>query len=100
MMMEPPTTQSTPTTHSSESSTTLFSSGQKYRNETYTTMGDQMKKFIVGPMPPQAFLDSFFPTEELPDLVTVSSFKDGHYKETLAAEMEGRAYLPFVSQFS
>jgi hypothetical protein len=63
-------------------------------------MANEMKHFIVGPMPPQAFLDAFFPTDKLPDLGTVSSFKDNHYENTVTVTHECQAYLPFVSQFS
>jgi hypothetical protein len=81
-------------------STALFSSTQRFRDKSYTAMGNEMKGYVVGPMPPQTFLDVFFPTDKLPNLGTVSSFKVGHYSTTVDAPDERYAYDPFVSQFS
>jgi hypothetical protein len=55
------------------SSRSLFSSGQVFRDKSFTAMAKEMKNFIVGPMPPQAFLDAFFPANKLPHLGIVPS---------------------------
>jgi hypothetical protein len=60
-------------------------------------MAKEMKNFIVGPMPPQAFLDAFFPANKLPHLGTVSSFEGNLYNTTVGAQFEVQAYNPFVS---
>jgi hypothetical protein len=62
-------------------------------------MGREMKKYIVGPMPPQAFLDKFFPASELSDLDTIPEFEVKCYDQTIAAFKESSTYKPFVSPF-
>jgi hypothetical protein len=61
-------------------------------------MGEEMKTYIVGPMPAQRFLDDFFPTEELPDLATVPSFVEDCYADAVSVAREPLSYAPFVSQ--
>ena len=59
-----------------KSSTTCpFTTNQKYRIESHNTMGEEIKKYLVGPMPAQEFLDDFFPISKLPDLATIPQFK-------------------------
>jgi hypothetical protein len=100
MSITPPNTilllpQSTPI--KVDSSTTLpFTTHDKYRTETCTAMAAEIKKYLVGPMPIQQFLDSFFPISELPSL-GVFDFKPGHYDSVVSAKSEGDAYDPFVS---
>jgi hypothetical protein len=80
------------------SSTTLpFTTNQKYRVESCSAMGEEVKKYLVGPMPTQQFLDDFFPTNELQDLHEIPLFTGGCYGRTIAAERETDAYKPFVS---
>jgi hypothetical protein len=80
--------------------TVPYTTNHEYYIKSCTTIGGEMKGFLVGPMPAQAFLDDFFPTEELPDLVTVPSFEKGCYAHTLATKKKPQAYTPFISQFS
>ena len=80
-------------------STAHFSSSSKLRNPTYVEMGTEMKHYVVGPMPPEAFLDAFLPTDRLPDFGDVP-FQVNHYHETVAAKNEVGSYAPFVRQFS
>jgi hypothetical protein len=88
--------QSTPV--KTDSSTTLpFTTNEKYRYKTCNAMADEMPKYIVGPMPPQQFLDEFFPINKLPDLDNVPGFSPGCYKRVSEFEYEIEAYLPFVS---
>lgn len=82
-----------------ESSTTLpYITNQKYCVESSTTMGEEIKKYLVGPLPPQQFLDFFFPVSELPDL-GVSLFTPGCYQRTVTVQNETRLYEHFVSFF-
>jgi hypothetical protein len=81
--------------------TNPFTTNQKFCIETRTLMGKEMSKFLVGPMPPDKFLDDFFPVDDLlPGLNTVPGFVDNCYRNTVIARKETRAYMPFVSQFS
>ena len=80
------------------SSTTLpFTTNQKYRVESCSAMGEEVKKYLVGPMPAQQFLDDFFPTNELQDLHNIPLFTSGCYDRTIAAQKETGAYKHFVS---
>jgi hypothetical protein len=74
-----------------------FTTNQKFRIPTRTTMAEEIASFIVGPMPAQEFLDDFFPNKKLRGLSQVPLFKPGCYAATLKAEYEVDAYEPFVS---
>ena len=83
-----------------ESSTTCpFTTNQKYRIESRNAMGEEIKKYLVGPMPVQQFLDDFFPISELPDLAAIPQFEPKCYGRTIRAKKEKNAYRPFVSPF-
>jgi hypothetical protein len=93
-----PLPQSTPI--KVDSSTTLpFTTTQKYRVESCTAMADEIKKYIVGPMPAIQFLDVFFPTDCIPRYRKRSAYKyeAGCYDTTVKAASEREAYDPFVS---
>jgi hypothetical protein len=72
------------------SSIVPYSTNHKYYIELHITMGEEIKGFLVGPMPAQAFLDNFFPTEELLNLVTVPSFEKGCHAHTFTAKRSHR----------
>jgi hypothetical protein len=79
-------------------STTLpFTTNQKYRVESCTTMAEEMRKYLVGPMPAQQFLDDFFPIDNFRGLRSIPRFKPGCYNATVKAVNEKQAYAPFVS---
>jgi hypothetical protein len=83
-----------------ESSTTCpFTTNQKYHIESRNAMGEEIKKYLVGLMPAQEFLDDFFPISELPDLATIPQFKPKCYGRTIKAKKEKNSYRPFVSPF-
>ena len=91
-----PNLQSTPV--KIELSTTCpFTTNQKYRNESHTTMGKEIKKYLVGPMPVQEFLDDFFPVGQLSGLDGVPSFMPNCYRDTVSAKKETKSYQHFVS---
>jgi hypothetical protein len=80
-----------------DSSMTLpFTTNQKYRIESCTAMAEEIRRYLVGPMPAQQFLDDFFPPNDL-RLRKSFRFTPGCYNETLKAAMEIQAYEPFVS---
>ncbi len=93
-----PTTKSTPI--KVDGSTTLpFTTTHKYRIESCTAMAHEMKKYIVGPMPAELFLNENFPTDKIPGFgkAAASQFEVGCYDDTVRAESEPQAYEPFVS---
>lgn len=93
-----PLPQSTPIKTSS-STTFPFTTTQKYRVESRTAMADEMKRFIVGPMPAREFLDDFLPTDRIPHY-RKRDFRSGIYDQTvnnLKVKDEKKAYIPFVS---
>ncbi|KAN0120535.1 hypothetical protein V8E52_004362 [Russula decolorans] len=76
-------------------STTLpFTTTQKYRIESCSAMADEMKKYIVGPMPAKLFLDDFLPTKDIPGYQR-REFHPGCYDDAVNAEYEPYAYEPF-----
>jgi hypothetical protein len=79
------------------STTCPFTTNQKYRIESCTAMGEEMAKYLVGPMPIQQFLDEFFPISKLPELDKVPLFSSGCYDDTVCAEKETGSYNSFVS---
>lgn len=80
-----------------DTSTTLpFTTTQKYRIESCTAMANEMKKYIVGPMPADLFLDKFLPTNDIPGYRR-REFNPGCYDKTVNAQYEPLAYEPFVS---
>jgi len=91
-----PLPQSTPI--KTGSSTTLpYTTTQKYRIDSCTALADEIKPYLVGPMPAQKFLDDFFPAGDLTDLESVPKFTPDCYRGTVEAKAEKLAYKPFVS---
>ena len=59
-------------------------------------MADKMKKYIIGPMPTDQFLDEFLPTKDIPGYRRME-FHAGCYDSTMRAKKEQLAYESFVS---
>ena len=55
-------------------------------------MGKEIKKYLVGQMPVQEFLDDFFPVGQLSGLDDVPSFMPDCYWDTVGAKKETRSY--------
>jgi hypothetical protein len=65
-------------------STTLpFTTTAKYHYESCTAMTDEMKKYIVGPMPVDQFLKEFLPKEDITDYSTRREFHAGCYDDAV-----------------
>jgi hypothetical protein len=66
------------------------------RDSHNTHMAKEIKTSFLGPMPAREFLSEFFPSRSVP-----SEFKEGHFKDVLAAlkekQPERAMYEPFVS---
>ena len=83
------------------SSTTPYTTNHLYQIDSVTTVGKEMARFLIGPMPSQLFLDTFFPTEKISNLDNVPSFEPNCYRHVVTGNRsEKQAYQPFVSQIS
>jgi hypothetical protein len=83
-----------------ESSTTCpFTTNQKYRIESRNAMGEEIKKYLVGLMPVQQFLDDFFPISELPDLAAIPQFEPKCYGRTIRAKKEKKRLQTLCKSF-
>ena len=91
-----PLPQSTPV-KTGTSSLLPFTTTQKYRVESRTTLAEEVKKHLVGLMPPEEFLETFFPLDKISQETEAKVFKVGCYKDTVQAVKERSAYGPFVS---
>jgi len=88
--------QSTPV-KTGTSSLLPFTTTQKYHVESRTALAEEVKKHLVGPMPPEEFLETFFPLDKISQETEAEVFKVGCYKDTVQAVKERSAYGPFVS---
>jgi len=88
--------QSTPV-KAGTSSLLPFTTTQKYHVESHTTLAEEVKKHLVGLMPPKEFLKTFFPSDKISQETKAKVFKVGCYKDTMQAMKERSAYGPFVS---
>lgn len=90
---------STPIKHGT-STLNKFTTNQKYRVREMSAMGDEMKKFFVGPMPAREFLNTFFPVEQLNNSARAGQFYRGCFVDSISVEMEPEAYNPFVGSLA
>ncbi|KAG2059227.1 hypothetical protein BDR06DRAFT_1003836 [Suillus hirtellus] len=63
-------------------------------------MGNEMKDYVVGPMPAKEFLQEFLLTSQIPHydaLSFTSAFTTGTFSSTVSAADEQRAYAPFIN---
>ena len=77
-----------------------FTTNHKYRLKEMTDMGDEMKNYIVGPMPAAKFLKEFLP---LTFIQTASKAQPYHlecFESVISCETEPLAYDPFVGFFN
>src|SRR5260221_11380815 len=71
------------------------------RTSTYRRLSDEMSPYFVGPMPPQLFLDTFFPPSGLlcnasPKSPRPSRFKKVMVSALVGVSQESTKYLTFV----
>ena len=75
-----------------------FTTSHKYRQREMTEMGNEMKGYIIGPMPVSLFLNKFFPSKHtLRNSQKVIWPKEGHFSKVVSCTCETEAYNPFVS---
>jgi hypothetical protein len=60
-------------------------------------MGNEMKDYIVGPMPAAEFLDEFFPLNSLWTSSRVQAYQLGCFQPVISCKKEPDVYEPFVS---
>jgi hypothetical protein len=87
--------QSTPIKHGT-STLFKFTTNHRYRLKEMTDMGNEMKDYIVGPMPAAEFLDEFFPLNSLRTSSRAQAYQPGCFQPVISSEKESDAYEPFV----
>jgi hypothetical protein len=60
-------------------------------------MGNEIRGYLVGPMPAEEFLEEFLSPTMIPDYQPLTSFSEGAFDNTVSAAQETSAYNPFVS---
>ena len=97
-IMTCPLPQSTPV--KTNTATLLpFTTNQKFRIQSCTEMAAEIKSHLLGPMPAQVFLDTFFPQGSLSVLSELPAFTKGCYTPVTSSQSETLAYGPFVGLF-
>jgi hypothetical protein len=71
------------------------------RTNTYRRLCNEMSPYFLGPMPPQLFLDTFFPPSDLlctasPESPRASCFKKGMFSALVNQSRELQMYNAFV----
>jgi hypothetical protein len=76
-----------------------YTSGVKYCFPSHRAKGIKMSKYIIGPMPAEEFLDTFFPKNELHNLGDIPDFdlESKCFNGTVNTRLELNAYNVFVS---
>src|ERR1700728_163961 len=87
--------QSTPIKHGT-STLFKFTTNHRYRLKEMTDMGNEMKDYIVGPMPAAEFLDEFFPLNSLRTSSRAQAYQPGCFQPVISSEKESDVYEPFV----
>jgi hypothetical protein len=64
-----------------------------------TDMGNNMRDYIVGPMPVTEFLNEFFPKKPIDTASKDPPFKKGCFKKVISCSCETQAYKPFMGLF-
>ena len=87
--------QSTPIKHGT---TTMarFTTNHKYRQKEMSDMGDEMRDYIVGPMPTSRFLNEFFPKKSIQSTDKAKVYRPGCFDKVVSCSDEIQAYAPFV----
>jgi hypothetical protein len=76
-----------------------FTTNNKYRLKEMADMGDEMKDYIVGPMPAAEFLKEFLPLDSIQTASRAQQFREGCFKSVISCETEPLAYDIFVGFF-
>lgn len=87
--------QSTPIKHGT-STLLKFTTNHRYRVKEMTDMGNEMKDYVVGPMPADEFLDEFLPLNAINTSRRAQVYQQGCFKPVVSCEIETAAYEPFV----
>ena len=77
-----------------------FTTNHKYCQREMTETGNEMKGYIIRPMPASLYLDEFFPSKHtLWNSQKVIWPKEGHFSKVVSCTHETEAYNPFISLF-
>lgn len=74
-----------------------FTTNTRCRDTTLNAMGNEIRGYLVGPMPAEEFLEEFLSPTTIPDYQPLTSFSEGAFTSTVSAALETEAYNPFVS---
>ena len=99
LVMSDPAIQSTPVKHGT-STLFRFITNHKYRQKEMTNMGNEMKGYLVGPMPAIQFLNNLFPQDILQNGLKAQWYQTVCFKNVFSCISETWAYEPFVSLFT
>jgi hypothetical protein len=77
--------QSTPIKHGT-STLFKFTTNHRYRLKEMTDMGNEMKDYIVGPMPAAEFLDEFFPLNSLRTSSRAQAYQPGCFQPVISRQ--------------
>ena len=87
--------QSTPIKHGT-TTMSRFTTNHKYRQKEMSDMGDEMRDYIVGPMPTSHFLNEFFPKKSIQSTNKAKVYRPGCFDKVVSCSSEIQAYAPFV----
>src|ERR1700685_711564 len=83
--------QLTPIKHGT-STLLKFTMNHKYRLKEMMDMGDEMKDYIVGPMPAAEFLKEFLSLNSIRTVCKAQLYRPGCFKSVISCETELLAY--------
>src|ERR1700722_1317986 len=73
-----------------------FTTNHKYQQKEMSDMGDEMRDYIVGPMPTSRFLNEFFPKKSIQSTDKAKVYRPGCFDKVVSCSDEIQAYAPFV----
>lgn len=73
-----------------------FTTNHKYQQKEMLDMGNEMRKYFLGPIPATKFLNTFFPLNLLETSLKAKTFQPGCFSEVTSCTCETDAYIPFV----
>ncbi|KAG2738942.1 hypothetical protein P692DRAFT_20882176, partial [Suillus brevipes Sb2] len=74
-----------------------FTTNTRCRDTTINAMGNEIRGYLVGPMPAEEFLEEFLSPTTIPDYQPLTSFSEGAFDSTVSAAQETSAYNPFIN---
>lgn len=94
---QPPLLHSTPV-HTNSNTTDPCAIKLRNRARIMKQLAHEMPRYMIGPMPPQLFLDTFLPRSESPNVSPKSRsiFEEDMFSAVVGASRESQMHLEFV----